>query len=279
MNHFLNIFIYQVITLILSDVLGDPLDIIACGPTVPDMSTRSDCLHVIEKLNAFHDIPTNVIKYLSTAREVLRKPADFSHVQNIVVGNNKVAIDEAASMAEKMGYTTFIHSINVSGEARDVGQFYANLGAPSNGNINPEYTSRELENTIKQCSVQNKPVCILGAGETTVSVKGSGQGGRNQELALAAAVEMSKTITKRNILLLSAGTDGQDGPTPAAGAYAFPHLVTMATSQHLDPLLFLNNNDSFTFYNQLHNGQFLLKTGLTGTNVMDLQIWLSSSFA
>lgn len=263
----------SVITLILSDVLGDPLDIIACGPTVPDMSTKGDCVRVIEKLGAYHDIPSSILKYLNVARDVSKETSEYPHVQNVVVGNNKIAVIAAASMAEKLGYHVCIHSTNVCGEARDVGRFYANLGASFE-----EANMGELNDIAFELrSVKNKPCCILGAGETTVSVKGNGQGGRNQELALAAALEMSRKFTERNILLLSAGTDGQDGPTPAAGAYAFPQLVTMAASQGLDALEFINNNDSFAFYSEFDKGQYLLKTGLTGTNVMDLQVLLLGS--
>lgn len=270
------LFINKVITLILSDVLGDPLDIIACGPTVPDMSTKSDCLQVIEKLGAYHDIPSNILKHLDVARDVPKETTKYSHVQNVVIGNNKIAVDAGVCMAEKLGYHVVIHSTNVCGEARDVGRFYASLGAPFNEANNSTEELSDIASKLR--SVTNKPFCILGAGETTVSVKGSGQGGRNQELALAAALEMSKhQSTERNVLLLSAGTDGQDGPTPAAGACAFPQLVSMAASQGVNALEFLNNNDSFTFYNELDKGQYLVKTGLTGTNVMDLQILLSSS--
>ena len=268
------------ITLVLSDVLGDPLDIIACGPTVPDMSTRSDSLRVIEKLGASHDIPTSVLKYLKSSEGLSEGTEEFPHVQNIVIGNNKVATEAAASMAEKLGYHTLVYSTNVSGEARDVGKLFANLGGSiqeTNERSSPVCDSKLDDVISKLRLVKSELICILGAGETTVTVKGRGLGGRNQELALAAAVEMSKNLTNRNVLLLSAGTDGQDGPTPAAGAYAFPQLISVASSQNLEPLVFLNNNDSFTFYNQLDKGQYLLKTGLTGTNVMDLQILLSSS--
>ena len=243
--------------MILSDVLGDPLDIIACGPTVPDMSTRKDCIEIISKLNADLDLPVNVMKYLNT-QDHSNETLNFSHVSNVIIGNNTVAVDGASSMAQELGYEVIIYNKCLSGEARDVGKLIARLGSDK----------------IPQKS--GKSMCILGAGETTVSVHGNGRGGRNQELALSAAIEMDKLSCKRSCLLLSAGTDGQDGPTPAAGAYAFPNLVTMAIAQGLDPMPFLDNNDSFSFYSLFENGKYFVRTGLTGTNVMDLLVLLIS---
>jgi glycerate-2-kinase len=242
------------------------MDIIACGPTVPDMSTKKDCLEIIEKLKAGLDLPVNVIKYLNS-KDDIKETLNFSHVNNIIIGNNTVAVDGASSMACELGYDVTIHNTSVSGEARDVGKMYARLGISSVETTKPS-------NNIKDES--KKALCILGAGETTVSVHGNGRGGRNQELALAAAIEMNKSCPERNRLLLSAGTDGQDGPTPAAGAYAFPTLVTMATTQNLDAMNYLKNNDSFSFYSRFENGKYLVNTGLTGTNVMDLQVLLLS---
>jgi glycerate kinase len=258
--------IYQVITLILSDVLGDPIDIIASGPTVPDMSTKRDCLEIIERLEAGRDLPVNVVKYLNSENHG-EESLDFSHVNNIIIGNNTVAIDGASLMARELGYDVIIHDTSVTGEARDIGKRYATLGISS-------VETPQLSVGMKDKS--KKPVCILGAGETTVSVRGKGRGGRNQELALAAAIEMNESPCEEHRLLLSAGTDGQDGPTPAAGAYAFPKLVTMATAQGLDAMTYLKNNDSFSFYSRFENGKYLVNTGLTGTNVMDLQVLLLS---
>ncbi|XP_028403959.1 glycerate kinase-like isoform X2 [Dendronephthya gigantea] len=259
----------SVITLILSDVLGDPMDIIACGPTVPDTSTKRDCLEIVDRLNARLDLPVNVIKYLSSEFDLRNTvELDFSHVNNIIIGNNTVAVDGASWMAKKLGYDVIIHDISVSGESRDVGEFYARL-------ISCE-GEKQLSGGIKEIGASEKALCILGAGETTVSVHGNGRGGRNQELALAAAIEMNKFSMKRNYLLLSAGTDGQDGPTSAAGAYAFPNMITMATAQGLNAMMYLKNNDSFSFYTQFENGEYLVNTGLTGTNVMDLHVLLSS---
>lgn len=231
------------------------------------MSTKRDCLEIVEKLNATHDLPVKVIEYLNS-EDYARETLNFSHVDNIIIGNNVAAVNGASSMAHELGYDVIIHDTRLSGEASEVGKLYARLGISSEN-------CTKLSGGVKDLDNSKKPVCILGAGETTVSVRGDGRGGRNQELALAAAIEMSKTPpSERNCLLLSAGTDGQDGPTPAAGAYAFPNLVTMATSQGLDAMSFLNNNDSFSFYNRFESGKYLVNTGLTGTNVMDLQVLL-----
>lgn len=128
-----------------------------------------------------------------------------------------------------------------------------------------------------------KPVCIIGAGETTVTLKGKGIGGRNQEMALALAIDVNEKLeqfcnveNKGGLVLLSAGTDGQDGPNPAAGAMADPYQVTEAREDGLDAKQFLEDNDSFSFYSKFKNGRDLVVTGLTGTNVMDVQILLVS---
>lgn len=240
------------------------MDIIACGPTVLDMSTKKDCLEIVEKLNARDNLPRNVLKYLNSS-STSNKNLDFSHVNNIIVGNNIMAVDGATLMARELGYVAIIHSTHVSGAARDVGKLYAELAV----------SSKERARYFQDFD-SNKRVCILGAGETTVVVRGSGQGGRNQELALAAAIEMNELRCERHCILLSAGTDGEDGPTQAAGAYAFPTLVTSAATQGLDAKTYLERNDSFSFYSRFENGRYLVNTGLTGTNVMDLQVLLLS---
>ena len=245
------------------------MDIIACGPTVPDMSTKRDCLEIIKKLKVGHDLPVSVIKYINS-KENAKESLNFFHVNNIIIGNNRAAVDGASLMAHELGYDVIIHSTSVNGEARDVGKLYAKLG------ISPTETTEQSVEIKDLVDKSKKSVCILGAGETTVSVHGNGRGGRNQELALAAAIEMNKSQSEGNRLLLSAGTDGQDGPTPAAGAYAFPKLITMAAAQGLDGMAYLENNDSFSFYSQFENGKYLVNTGLTGTNVMDLQVLLLS---
>ncbi|XP_068701715.1 glycerate kinase-like [Montipora foliosa] len=285
----------KVVSLILSDVIGDPLDIIASGPTVPDPSTPGDCLDVIKKLNAKKKIPDAVIKYLMQAEQNggCTELDVFSHVQNVIVGSNRFAVEAALKRAKELDYAPIVLSTTLSGEARDVGCMFSDLAQLAwNGNV-PQISpvsealfTDDIVNCVMSARNSNKPVCIIAAGETTVTLKGKGTGGRNQEMALALAIAVEKKFkdfgsksdnkSKGGLVLLSAGTDGQDGPTPAAGAMADLHQVTEALNDGLDPEGFLQNNDSYSFYSKFKNGRDHLVTGLTGTNVMDIQILLVS---
>lgn len=231
----------RVLTLILSDVIGDDLDVIGSGPTVPDRSTVADARAVLRK-------------YGIEAPEVLHetpKPGDarLSRVQNVVVGSNRLAIDAAASKARELGYKPLVLSTFIDGETRDVAAMHA-----------------AIVKEIRQSGRPAKPpVCVLSGGETTCTVRGSGSGGRNQEFVLAAAMalgEMPDTV------IFSAGTDGLDGPTDAAGAIADESTLKRAQEFGLDARTFLADNDSYHFFAPL-NG--LVKTGPTGTNVMDIR--------
>lgn len=281
-------------TLILSDVIGDPLDIIASGPTVPDLSTPADCLEIFKKLNAEKKIPDAVIQYLQNEQKAGNhdnvKPDEFPHVQNVIVGSNRFAVDAAVKRAEGLGYAPIVLSTTLSGEARDVGRMFSDVGRLAwNGCLSKTSPSSEsvltsdIVDAILSARDDKKPVCVIGAGETTVTLKGKGTGGRNQEMALALAIDVNQNIDQYSsnenqggLLLLSAGTDGQDGPCPAAGAIAHPYQVTEARSEGLDPEEFLENNDSYSFYSKFQNGRDHIMTGLTGTNVMDVQVLLVS---
>lgn len=284
--------------LILSDVINDPLDIIASGPTVPDPSSPTDCLEVIKKLNAEKKIPDAVIRYLQKEERERNnvtnlKVDEFPHVQNVIVGSNRFAVDAALRRAEGLGYTPVMLSTTLSGEASDVGHMFSDLayiawnGRPSK--LSPVSEAVLTDNVINQlisARGNKKPVCIIGAGETTVTLKGNGRGGRNQEMVLALAIDVNQNIeqfssnsdkiSEGGLVLLSAGTDGQDGPTPAAGAIADPHQFSEALNDGLNPNEFLKNNDSYTFYSKFKNGRDHVITGLTGTNVMDIQVLLVS---
>lgn len=285
----------QVVTLILSDVIGDPLDIIASGPTVLDSSTPSDCLEIFKKLNAEKKIPDAVIEYLQQAERKAEnqnsvKLDEFPHVQNVIVGSNRFAVDAAVTRAKGLGYAPIVLSTTLSGEAREVGKMFSDIGHLAwNGCLSKTSPSSEsvltgkIVNEILSARKDKKPICVIGAGETTVTLKGKGTGGRNQEMALALAIDVNQNIerysTKENqgaLVLLSAGTDGQDGPTPAAGAIADAHQVTEARKEGLNPEEFLENNDSYSFYSKFQNGRDHVMTGLTGTNVMDIQVLLVS---
>jgi hydroxypyruvate reductase len=241
-----------VVSLLLSDVIGDPLDVIGSGPTAPDPTTFADAIQVLEKFRIVARTPKAVVDLLQRgARGEIPetpKPGDplFANVYNIVAGSNALALKAAARQAGALGYRPRILSSVVSGEAREVAPAHAAIlrGA-------------------------RRPACLLAGGETTVTVKGKGKGGRNQEFALAAAIELDGLP---GVLALCAGTDGTDGPTDAAGAIATGKSIARATRLGLDPAKYLANNDSYTFFESLGD---LVKTGPTGTNVMDIEVLLA----
>jgi len=243
-----------VISLFLSDVVGDPLDVIASGPTVPDTSTFADCVEIMEKFSISQRVPPGVFRFFKEGAEGLLeetpKAGDivFQHSQNLIVGNNRAALLAAGDQAAKLGYDTRILSSLIEGEAREVAVIMAAIG-------------KEI---IESGHPLPAPACILAGGETTVTIRGQGKGGRNQELALAAAIALKGWP---RITLLSAGTDGSDGPTDAAGAFADGNTFRDALRMDLNPMQYLLNNDSYNFFDKL--GQ-LFKTGPTRTNVMDV---------
>ncbi len=243
-----------VVSLFLSDVIGDPLDVIASGPTVPDSSTFADCLKIVERYGLTRSLPEPVLDLLKRGAQGLiedtPKAGDlvFAKVQNLVVGSNRAALVAAAAEARARGYQPLILSSFIQGEAREIALALVGIGKEMIATGNPI----------------SPPACILAGGETTVTIRGPGKGGRNQELALAAALALEDWP---GIALLSAGTDGTDGPTDAAGAFADGETCKEARQKGIKPLEYLLNNDSYNFFEPL--GQ-LLKTGPTRTNVMDL---------
>lgn len=273
-------------TLILSDIIGDPLDMIASGPTVLDSSTPNDCLNIIAKLNAEHKVPPVVMQYLKDSeRNLSSNKGNFSHVKNVLVGTNRIAVKAAAKEAESLGYSPVVASTTLDGVARDVGVGFANLAsvALTGERLDTDLSGDGVEllndNLVNEVKSAKKPLCVLGAGETTVNIKGTGIGGRNQEMALSCALRMhdsplNSATNSEDVVFLSAGTDGQDGPCPAAGALASPSQVSEAINDGLDPQGTIENNDSFTFYSGFKNGRDHIVTGLTGTNVMDIQVLL-----
>lgn len=242
------------ISLILSDVLGDPLDVIASGPTVPDPSTYGGALAVLERYRLLQSVPVAVVKHLRSGEDGLAPetpkegvPA-FLKAEHRIIGNLALALDGAKRCAEALGLKVEPVSAEITGEAREAGKMLAQR-------------AREAKQRGGRL-----PVCLLSGGETTVTVTGAGTGGRNMELALAFALEIEGTC---GITLLSAGTDGGDGPTDAAGAFADGMTVTRGRAKGLDPEKYLAANDSYSFFRE-EGGLFI--TGPTGTNVMDLQI-------
>jgi len=247
----------KIISLILSDVIGDRFDIIASGPTSPDTTTYADALKVLEKYGLIDKAPKIVIEVLRKGAKGLvpetPKKGDkiFNNVENIIVGSNRIAIDAAKNKAEEFGFHTEIISSELTGEAKSVGKCLAE-----------EVRTRGSADVQKN----KNALCLISGGETTVTVKGAGLGGRNMELALAFAMEIEG---KEGITLLSAGTDGTDGPTDAAGAIVNGKTVKKAKAAGLDPVEYLANNDSYNFFRKI-DGLFI--TGPTATNVMDIQI-------
>ena len=245
-----------VLGLILSDVIGDPLDVIASGPTAPDPATFADAAAVLRRFGLWDRVSAAVRDHLMREIQETVKPRDpvFWHVQNFVVGSNLGALQAAKRKAQSLGYRTLILSSTFMGEARDLGNVHASILREMSTSGNPV----------------RSPACILSGGESTVTVRGSGKGGRAQELALAAAMQMKSL---RDCLLLSAGTDGSDGPTDAAGAIATPDTVRRAAKLGFDAADHLARNDAYSFFSAAGG---LVKTGPTSTNVMDVVILLSS---
>ncbi|MGA2954416.1 MAG: glycerate kinase [Thermodesulfobacteriota bacterium] len=246
------------VALILSDVIGDPLDAIASGPTVPDPTTFEDCARILARYGLWEKIPPSVAAYIREGvegkREETLKEGNpvFEKVYNLIVGNNLLAMRAAKKAAQALGYRTLLLSSMVEGETREVAKVHAAIAKEVllSGNPIPP------------------PACIISGGETTVTLKGKGKGGRNQEFALAAALEIAGW---EEIMVLSAGTDGTDGPTDAAGAFVDGKTLQRGKTMGLDPWSFLRENDSYSFFQKMGD---LLITGPTGTNVMDLRILL-----
>ena len=248
----------RVLTLILSDVVGDPLDVIASGPTVPDPTTYSEAQGVLERYHVLEDVPISVLERLKggidgKAPETLKPGAmEFEGVTNLLIGTNAIAVDSAVERAENLGYHPLVLSTTVTGETRDVAAVHAAV-------------AREV---IRDGSPVQPPSCIISGGETTVTVRGAGKGGRNQEFALAAALGIEGLP---GVMVLSGGTDGTDGPTDAAGAFADGTTVSRARTAGMEPVRYLDDNDSYHFFEKLGD---LFITGPTMTNVMDLHIIL-----
>jgi hydroxypyruvate reductase len=231
-----------VITLILSDVVGDPLDVIASGPTVADPTTVEDARAVLAR---YRIAPPRPIPFQESP-----KPGDpaFDRVLNVIVGSNRLAAVAAVNRARELGYGSLLLGTFVEGEAREVAKVAAGLAK-----------------SIRSCGDPlPPPACLVWGGETTVTVRGPGRGGRNSELALAAAVALEGWP---GVLLMALATDGTDGPTDAAGALATGETVVRARALGLEPSAALAQNDSYTFFNSLGD---LVRTGPTGTNVNDL---------
>ena len=245
----------RVLTLILSDVIGDNLDVIGSGATVPDASTFADARDVLDKYDLWNQVPGSVAKHLEDAARETPKPGDavFSRVQNLLVGSNRLAVDAAAQQARTLGYRTLILSTLIQGETSDVARMHAAIALEAAASGHPI----------------RPPACIVSGGETTVTLRDDhGLGGRNLEFALAAAIDISGSP---QITILSAGTDGTDGPTDAAGAIVDGHTVARAASLGFPAADYLARNDSYRFFEACGG---LIKTRPTNTNVADVRLML-----
>ncbi|MFQ3619374.1 MAG: glycerate kinase [Spirochaetales bacterium] len=248
------------LNLILSDVVGDRLDSIASGLTVPDRTTYQEAVGLVEKYGISAELP-------ALAWQVLQKGAEgklpetpkkgdkvFDKVANILIGSNYSALLAAERKAKELGYQTIVLSSEIVGEAREIAKVYMGIGR--------DVKRREL--------IAKRPACIIAGGETTVTLKGDGKGGRNQEMALSFLAEIeSNPEGSEGIWFLAASTDGNDGPTDAAGAFADPEVLKAGREASLSVQDYLKRNDSYHYFDKIG---YLLKTGPTNTNVCDVQL-------
>ena len=239
----------RIVSLVISDVVGDPLNVIASGPTVPDPSTPTDALAILKPL--MNQVPQSVLDVLNSVD--VEPLADFAHVTNCIIGNNQTAITACTHRARELGYSVVNNGSGTTGIARDVGRDLA-------------IQSRDARDQ------RQGPLCILSGGEPTVGLvpeSDRGQGGRNQELALAALVALAGDM--QSLAILSGGTDGEDGPTDAAGGVVTSETLHLAKTAGLDASAFLERNDAYPFLDATDS---LLRTGPTHTNVMDVRVVL-----
>lgn len=256
----------NVVSLILSDVVGDPLEVIASGPTVPDPTTFEDAWSVLDRYGVGDEVPTSIIDHLTAGLEGTipdtPKPGDslFARVHNVIIGSNRLAAYAAAKEAQRLSYDTTVLTTFLEGEAREVGKVVAGLakGLAHGEMMHPAGVPL------------SRPACLVLGGETTVTLRGEGKGGRNQELALAAALSL---VGWENLLIACLATDGTDGPTDAAGAFADGTTIPRALSLGLDANSHLMRNDAYHFFQKLDD---LVMTGPTKTNVNDLILILAS---
>jgi hydroxypyruvate reductase len=244
-------------SLLLSDVIGDDLDVIGSGPTAPDASTFATTAAILDRFSIRDKVPAPVRARIEAGvRGELAdtpKPSDplFGRVRNTVVGGNRLALDAAARAAKALGYRTLVLSSTIEGETREIARMHGAI-------------AREIADSGRPV---RPPACIITGGETTVTIKGDGLGGRNQEFVLAAALEIAGL---QRVVVFSAGTDGSDGPTDAAGAIADGETL----ARKGDARAFLERNDSYRYFEAL---QDLVITGPTNTNVMDVRLILVGS--
>jgi glycerate 2-kinase len=246
------------LSLIISDVVGDPLDVIASGPTAPDPTTFADALAVLDKFDLHARVPTGVLRHLErgAAGEIPETPKQAApNVVNRIIGSNRLALAAAELRAVELGYHVWNAGSAIEGETRDAAVAQAELAMKI----------RDEGEPVKA------PACLLSGGETTVTLGDNpGKGGRNQEFVLAAMTQLGANGLQK-LTILSGGTDGEDGPTDAAGAVADAIIWEAFLQKHLNPDDALRQHDAYPFFDKLGG---LIRTGLTGTNVMDVRVIL-----
>jgi glycerate kinase len=267
-----------VLSLILSDVIGDPLDVIASGPTVVHPIDYRRAFEIIQSRLEPSEVPLKLLDLLKNNSKNESRANPPLKVFNKLIGSNSVALDACAEEAKRAEITPLIVSHTVRGDVFNMASFCAEIVSS-----HPRFSSSKVglvpEGLFPDDVVKiehfllstSGPKCLIFGGETTVRVKGSGLGGRNQELALTFA-KLTEKLGDNVALFLSAGTDGIDGPTDAAGAFAFPGMWARAIGSGLDADELLCNNDSHAFFERFDGGSNLIVTGHTGTNVMDVQL-------
>lgn len=244
------------VTLVLSDVIGDPVDVIASGPTVPDLSTFSQAWEILQKYHLISKIPNAIRMVLENGMrgDIPETPKSgekcFAKTQNIIIGSNLIAAKAALAQAQQEGFNSLLLTTYLQGEARHVGKFLTGLACQM---ATSEYPVP-------------RPGCLIVGGETTVTITGDGLGGRNQELALSTVNELANYP---DTIFVTLATDGGDGPTDSAGAVVSRETLAHARALGLDPNLYLNRNDSYHFFDALDD---LLRPGATQTNVNDLAL-------
>jgi hydroxypyruvate reductase len=246
----------RVVTLILSDVVGDPLDVIASGPTVPDQSTFEMAYQVVERYDLVERVPATIIELIRRGQrgQLAENPKPneplFGEVNNLVIGSNYQAAQAAVNQAREYGFHAVLLTTYLQGEARQAGRLLAAIARQMAASGQP----------VK------RPACVVAGGETTVTLQGDGYGGRNQEVALGAVRDMAGL---EDVILVTLATDGGDGPTEAAGAVVTGETFRRASQMGLEPADFLARNDAYHFFEPLED---LIKTGPTRTNVNDLAL-------
>lgn len=277
----------QVVSLILSDIVGDPLDLIASGPTVQNTDGANKAVDVLKKYNLIDALPKSVQTLLENNGDNLVFPTN--NTSNYIIGSNKISTKAAVVQCIELNYLPLVLSNKVTGNVQDVANKYSKLVTVICKYLRQNLEIDELKSNIKKLEISGtdlkvlneikisnkKPLCLILGGEITVAVKGTGKGGRNQQLALEFSKYLHKVKDQLNdfdIFIMSAGTDGIDGPTDAAGAIGYLNLISESTADGLDVDKYLANNDTYNFFKLFKNGHLHVLTGHTNTNVMDIHL-------